>query len=53
MFVWCILLDDYIFVGLMFGFASEGNFRECLKIVIEMKELYDVEYIVYMYNMFI
>lgn len=42
--------DDYTFVGLMLGPASEGNFRECSKIATEMKELYDVEHTVHTYN---
>ena len=41
--------DDYTFVGLMLGPASEGDVRECAKIASEMK-LFGVEHTVHTYN---
>ena len=41
--------DDYTFVGLMLGPASEGDVRECAKIASEMKR-FGVEHTVHTYN---
>ena len=45
-----IVPDDYSFVGLMLGPASQGNIRECEKIAKEMKEDYGLAHTVHTYN---